>query len=256
MDSFLGAGHYDRPDSVLLSTTTGAFVLLMPASLYWHQNVYVFDQAVILPFALVVLLECLHGSTSRWFPQRGLDVLQGVIFFIGTLTEWLFVFIALCIYGLRLLTGDLGANVRTLLGRTTRFWLPVTLALLLFFFQLGSFDGWGEFFKTGMHRAAIGQEVVYDHGAPADFSSWFWERYMVHAYGWEGVVLVWSGLALSFGALLYLLRRGGRRLDESAKVMLRLVGITLLPCLLQIYFFASTRCSIPFQPSNSPFRCR
>ena len=56
-----------------------------------------------------------------------------------------------------------------------------------------------------------------------------------------------SGLALSFGALLYLLRRGGRRLDESAKVMLRLVGITLLPCLLQIYFFASTRCSIPFQ---------
>ena len=233
----LRRGGYSRPDAVLLSTTTGAFILLMPASLYWHQNVYVFDQAVILPFALVVLLECLRGSTARWLPQRGVNVLQGVIFFMGTLTEWLFIFIALCVYAVRLLAGDLGRDVRTLLSRTIRFWLPVALAPLLFFFQLESFDGWSTFFETGRHRAAIGTEVVYDHGAPAEFASWFWERHMAQAYGWEGVVLVGSGLLLSLGAFFYLRRRGGGRLDEGAKITLQLVGITLLPCLLQVYVF-------------------
>ena len=242
----LRRGGYGRPDAVLLSTTTGAFILLMPASLYWHQNVYVFDQAVILPFALVVLLECLRGATAQWFPEWAVNVLQGVIFFMGTLTEWLFVFIALSFYALRLFTGDLGADVRTFLWRTTCFWLPVTLAPSLFFFQLESFDGWGDFLKTGRHRAGIGQEVVYDHGGPADFTSWFWERHMADAYGWEGVVLIWGALVLSLGALYYLLRRGGGRLDKSAKLVLQLVGITVVPCLLQVYVFRQHSLQHPF----------
>ena len=185
----------------------------------------------------MVLLECLRGSTAQWLPERGVNVLQGVIFFMGALTEWLFIFIALCVYAVRLLAGDLGRDVRTFLSRTTRFWLPVTLAPLLFFFQLESFDGWSTFIKTGTHRASIGQEVIYDHGGPADFTFWFWERHMAQAYGWEGIALIGSGLLLSLGAFFYLRRRGGGRLDESAKVMLRLVGITLLPCLLQVYVF-------------------
>ncbi len=182
----LRRGGYGRPDAVLLSATTGAFILLMPASLYWHQNVYLFDQAVILPFSLVVLLECLRGSTAPWFPERWINVLQGMVFSLGALTEWLFLFIALCIYALRLLTGDRGGDARTFFWRSARFWLPVALVALFFFFQLESFDGWSTFFDTGRHRASIGQEVTYDHGGPADFTFWFWERHMTHASAVRG----------------------------------------------------------------------
>ena len=58
---------------------------------------------------------------------------------------------------------------------------------------------------------------------------------MVDAYGKEGVFLLGISLVLFLAGLFCLVRPRGRRLDVGGRLTLGLMGITILPCLLQVY---------------------
>lgn len=95
---FLRQLKIDLLNSFLFSIIPILMELLLPAPLYWLQNVYFADQAVILPFVICIFLEVLRDSVNNANHLKIVNILQNVILFLGFLTDWLFVFIALTTY--------------------------------------------------------------------------------------------------------------------------------------------------------------
>ncbi|QUV81622.1 hypothetical protein J8C01_10435 [Chloracidobacterium sp. D] len=64
---------FDRGTATLLAAVPPTLELLLPGPLYWHQNVYFADQAVLLPYVLFILLEAIRDAypsartSSNWW---------------------------------------------------------------------------------------------------------------------------------------------------------------------------------------------
>jgi|GEM_PF-4566535 len=77
--------------------------MLHPGTLYWHSLVFFSDQAVLLPFTLVLLLELfIRGATGH--RQRRLLYAQSLLLFIGTCIDWFAVTAAMIVYLFRLIS--------------------------------------------------------------------------------------------------------------------------------------------------------
>lgn len=127
----------DRGTSTLLATVPPTLELLLPGALYWHQNVYFADQAVLLPYVLFILLEAIRDAypsaraSSNWW--------QALTMAWGLACDWLFVCLVGVAYVKRLATGDIPppwSSVKAWWWRSLQFGAGGLLALSLFFVQL------------------------------------------------------------------------------------------------------------------------
>lgn len=127
----------DRAPAAFLATAPPALALLSPGPLYWYQNVYFADQAVLLPFTLFVFLEALRDAFPAARPAC--DRWLVLITAWGVACDWLFVCLLAVAYVKRLVDGDIPLPWRSLkrwLLRSVRFGLGGLVTLLLFFAQL------------------------------------------------------------------------------------------------------------------------
>ncbi len=226
--------HVAHVSATLLATVPIMAVLLTPGPLYWHQNVFFSDQAVILPFALFALLEVWRDQLRGRSARIALAAAQGVVTFIGVLTDWLFVVVTAVVYTKRLLNGELGKGTAGFLVGSGRFLAPAVAALGLFAYQLydqNAFEG-----LLGIYLARAGVAEVGAAYAQR-FPLVFWQRHIATAYGQPAVALLWAGLLVFVASTVYLLARRlrGRTVNDASRKITNAGGILLVPCFIQVY---------------------
>jgi len=215
--------------------------LLTPSPLYWHQNVFFSDQAVILPVALVFLLDAIRPTVTSSRSARGLGIVEFVLGFLGALIDWLFIFVWLAACCKALAERRWGHRwVRGCL----RFWLGPSLALCSLGLQVAWLGRTKFLVDKFLFRTALSAPGKAHANA---FFIDFWEHYIRNAYG---VVGMWGLLLLPVLLLLsaWVILRLRRGVDSEASGI-RMAAFALLiaaPMYLQVYAFRNHSAVHPF----------
>lgn len=156
--------------------------LLLPAPLYWHQNVYFADQAVLIPFILFVLLEIVRDGIESRKTLTVIGVCQAALLFYGTLTDWLFIFIALTVYIKRVMTRENAFPFKTFCKKSVGLWLPSILALSLFIVQLYSLKVLPRIVDRFLLRIGVKPTMSEISGINEGFFTLFWPTSLVSTF--------------------------------------------------------------------------
>jgi hypothetical protein len=215
----------------LLATVPIYMYLMLPSPLYWHQNVFFSDQAVMLYVALFVALEVTiyHGSGRT--RKKWLNPAQQLLMFMGVLTDWFFIPLVVIVWLKRLVFGQLGNDRGRAMVETLRFVLPALLALGLFAIQL-LIQG-ANLWRLYIARGGFLEDDPYAER----FVGLFWRGHMQYAYGWEAIVALWFALITVATAWLYygIKRIHRRRVDDAVSHIMAVAGMLILPCFLHAY---------------------
>ncbi len=223
-------------NSFILSLVPISLELLLPAPLYWHQNVFFTDQAVILPFVLFVFFEVIRGSIKSRKIATITNFFQSLVLFYGFLTDWLFVFIALTVYIKRIFNGEIRKDFNPFIKMSLKYWFPALLALFLFAFQLYSLPAFSNIIERFLFRTGLN---VRGAGYIVNFYNRFWEGHIAKGYGEVAIGLLWMSLFLFILSFIYIgfQHFHKRQVEERIKKTLSLISILLIPCFLYTYFF-------------------
>ena len=223
---------FPPPLAVVFAAVAAGVALLTPGPLYWLQNVYFADQAVILPFALVLLLEWLRDGTAPR-ARRAASALLPLVLFWGSFVDYLFVFVALTLFAKRWLAGEHGWRDRARRAAAIRFWIPVVAALAIFFVHIAFL---GELRK-------LAERAVFRSWAPSEPTlqqvDWVdrWHFNAKRQYGRANVAFFVAAVVACVAIALSALPSRQRDPAAAARVW-RLLGVgalATLPCLAQIY---------------------
>lgn len=222
--------------SFLFSIIPILIELLLPGPLYWHQNVFFSDQAVILPFALLVFSEVLKDNISNKKIVLIIKIFQGILIFFGILTDWLFVFITIILYFKRIFNKELGKNIKEFLKGSFFFWLPVLISIILYAAQITYFKMWPKVLEMFLFRSAIsenGKQYVLN------FFKRFWFLWSKGQYGIIGVILLWITILILIASIILLTYKAikHRKNEDIVIKFTNLSAILIIPCLIQIYLF-------------------
>jgi len=223
----------DLISAFIFSTIPILLELLLPGPLYWHQNVFFADQAVILPFVSFIFLEIIISSyTKSKEILTALSIFQSIIMFYGILTDWFFIFIAFVVYLKRIFNREMidEINIYSFLKESLKYWLPAILSLSLFIMQLLYLGTINQTIDKGLLRTG-GSRIT-------DFVSKL-QSHLFNDYGamLTGILLI-SLIICSIIALFMILRYlRNKKIYEDINNTLYIIGILAIPCFLQILTF-------------------
>ena len=254
----------DTLNATLMACTPAIVQYTNAHSIFWFNLIYSFDQAVLLPCALYVLLELASGKKSAAQPlesgkksaaqplesgkksttqplaqhdanvTRKIKTAQALLAFYGTLTDWLFVFFVGFVYLLRVVDGDIAwpRSLKTcsnFLRRSFLFFLPSCCAIIFWLYQVQHFGS----------PTDLGGKLISRMGLDiANFALWvealasgifFWPEL---GYGKTGLVLLYSTLYIAIR-----LRLRGKNTNTVAYQTANCYLLLLVPCLLHLLFF-------------------
>lgn len=202
----------------ILSLLSGTYYLLLPGPIYWHQNVFFSDQAVVLPFILAVFLELKKDRTSH----KIYCYLLPLVLFWGLMTDWFyFVFMGLLFFKRLWMKKYKAALVLVGIG---------LLALGLFAYQLYILDVFpllkAKFLiRTGMAGAEA--ELV------RQFFKKFWLGHVAKQFGYGGPWFLLISFYLFIPFFFYKLCK--KRLSEDKLELGNFIFLLSVPCLVQVY---------------------
>jgi hypothetical protein len=225
---------FRAPIAFLLSVIPIALELLLPCPLYQHQHNYFTDQEVIIYFAFLIFLEVARDGTKSKRGLAAINVSQGVVLFLGTMTDWFMIPIALTVFAKRLISGEIERRFRECIRKTIVFWFPVALALGLFILQLTFLDSVPRLIQRFVFRSGLDAPGA----AYADrFFAMFWMDHIVRGYGRIAVSLFFGSFAIFLVSVLCSigLHKRGKGLNPAIPQILYLIGMVSIPCLLQVY---------------------
>ena len=185
--------------------------LLLPGPLYWHQNVYYFGGAAILPMALCILIEVVRDGGNK---SRELEVLQVLFFCWGAITDWLFFVFLAVLFAKRFFEKQ----------KRQALWIVPFGTLGLFFLQIFTFGGISQLQDKFLMRTGIGNEAQEHTGK---FFEIFWKQYIVGSFGSIGLLLLLFCTATVLSLLLLSKEKNTRR-------VLTLSALFLLPALIKV----------------------
>lgn len=203
--------------------------LYAPGPFYFHQNVYFAEQAVMLPFALLLFLEAQKRSTDS-IPSPWYETARALTLFWGTFTSWVFLPLAATLWVLHLANSELGRTPGLLARRSTALLWPVAMALGAFLAQLMWIG----------HTQKLLQRLAWVSGASAeDAPSWgeflhtFFVSHIDSAYA-SSVLLGGSLVAGLVAAVsLHLLRRDRDGLRVPTRHVFQVLILAAVPGLAQ-----------------------
>jgi hypothetical protein len=165
-----------RADAIILAIIPAGALTLLPSPASQFQMAYL-HVAVLAPYVLTIFLEFIRDSASHR-NRKIISIALSLILFYGTLCDWLFVFLAFCIFIKRVFTFDFGSfragNIRRDIARFVRysvvFWLPSLIAVGLFAAMLNHFNQFTELASRFDERASVnsGRFLTFT------FNSFFW----------------------------------------------------------------------------------
>ncbi len=207
--------------SCLLAAVAGLIQIFITPALWFQQNVYGPDTAVILPFALFVLfLFIARLHRPGWFIVLALFFIS----FYGCLTDWFFVVVAgvICAYYLFALIRKRPNSGRIFLAVA----LGSALAMIFFLWQLMELDAFGQLISTYGRRTS--SKLVLEttgmstaRGIRLNFVTLYGR-----AFCW------WSIFVILFPLFLLPWRKLRQYLFGLESDYCFSLGIILLPCLL------------------------
>ena len=234
----------DMINSFLFSLIPIILELLLPGPIYWFQNVFFSDQAVILLFVLYIFLEILRdGMIGK--NLRILNIIQNLVLFIGFLTDWLFVFIALTVYIKRIIDGEIVlrrkmslANIHSFLNDSLKYWIVPIIAVALFALQDYLLGGISNTITEFLIRTAASQTGAASLKNGLNIFLW----YISNNYGEIGLILLLVSAAIFLLVTSIILFKIYKKQNIGfdvfkIKKILYLIGMFIIPCVLQIYFF-------------------
>ena len=95
--------NFDHVNAAVLACIPALIQFHNAHSMYWHHMLYTFDSAVLLPYVAFVFLELLRMTKTSRAVRVTVQVMQPLLLFYGAFTDWLFLFVALTVFVLRLL---------------------------------------------------------------------------------------------------------------------------------------------------------
>ncbi len=228
---FLRQLKVDYVNSFLFSTLPIFIELLLPAPLYWHQNVYFSDQAVILPFVLFIFLEVIRPAAADK-KLMVINIFQYFLMFYGILTDWFFVFVIMVVYIKRIFEGEIfKGSIWTFLKSSLIYWAIPLITVYLYILQLtllGTFNQAIDrfFLRTGTSADGI------------DYTNIFLTRIQEFMYPGYGEIitlaLVISIITVLLCVIILFILKIKR--DEVKKIS-GLIAIILVPCIIQMIIF-------------------
>ena len=225
--------NYNKLQIILLAFIPIIIELLLPGNLYWLQNIYFTDQAVILPFALIVFLEIIQDFIK---PNNFIKILYGLVMFFGVLIDWLFIFIVFVLFFKRLITGKLGKGFKDFCINTIKFGLPGIVSIILFVIQIASLDGFSKLLSRFELRTGMTENVLL---TGKTFWGEFWMQHMSLNYGGTSTALLWISLICILFLLIYKLINKLRKKETNRRIttFTTLMCLYLIPCFIQVYTF-------------------
>ena len=240
--------EFDHFNAAVLACIPALIQFHNAHSIYWHQILYTFDAVVLLPYVAFVFLELLRMTKTSRAVCVTVQILQPLLLFYGVFTDWLFLFVAVTVFGLRLVHKDIvwPRSLTTTLrfvARSVVFFAPALVALGLWMWQVSYFSEQRLFAMPGssgdrltnhdlvsalQFRTGIGEHPAgYFHYLIRALYTWLQE-----GYGLTGVLLIY--------ATSYVIWRG-RKLATSVVKFDRIVIVAyvllFVPCLLHTLFF-------------------
>ena len=233
----------DTLNATLMACTPAIVQYTNAHSIFWFNLVYSFDQAVLLPCALYVLLELGSGKESCERSEQArhdanvtwkTTTTQSLIAFYGTLTDWLFVFFVGFVYLLRVVDGDI-AWPRSLqvcgnfLRRSFLFFLPSCVAIAFWLYQVQLFGS----------PADLGGKLISRMGLDIPSFILWMEALTTGMFRWPELGYGTTGVVLLYLTFYIAVRLRPRRKDNNDVVYQTTNCYLLLfvPCLLHLLFF-------------------
>ena len=183
-----------------------------PISYHEHQMSYFADAAVLLPFSLYIYLETFHGGLRNRWGQFGLSALQAGVAVWGMYTDWLFAFLAVCVWLTRLLSGRFGRNPVHVVVHSVAFAAPFLFAAAVFLVQVYRIGAVPVMLQRFLMRSGAltgpalfsGENLVAGSSLETflsfSFDTRFWKEHLPAAFGDAGLKI----LFVTMGALLVL----------------------------------------------------
>lgn len=219
--------------TIALSILPGAIYTFLPGNMYWHQNVYYSDQAVILPFIGFICLEVLRFEPAAK-NKRIFDLLQGFVALYGASVDYLFLVMGFVVLCKRLILGQFDFKKRGWLGRLAIFGLPFLAGPAFFVYQLAWSGTFGKLKDMFFYRTALSEAGVERMGG--NFFQKVWGSHLDWSYGQLGRYVLWVSILVFIAiSLYYLLILRKKETDRGIRNLIVFAGLVLIPCLLQTY---------------------
>jgi len=217
--------------NVFFSIIPSLIYLFTPPTLYWHQNVFFADQAVIMWFAVFIYIEMkyfLYGKLN-WLNE----IVLAAIVFLGVLTDWLFVFVVFVAVGLRIFFANRARWFRQIILSVRNIIIPALLAIAVFIYQIASTKSFLKLTEIFKCRYRVGGD-----GVVTDFLRQYFYDYVIGGYGYILCLFaVFCILVLLFYYIFMRLKVICNHNDKMVKVYIYLICFTALPCLFHGYIF-------------------
>lgn len=208
----------------VFATVTAIVYTLHPMPMYWHSVVYFADQAIILHFSLILLLELLIRKREPSKRSR-LMILQSIMLAIATSIDWLGVMLTTALGIMRLASPlDKKLSWKYLFYTGLQLGTGPMLVLLIWIKQVYIVDGigflrWNFSYRTGSNSFAspLGR-----------FCNIFITPFLRNRFAEVDVAVIYGGF------LFCVYRFIRNRKDAAICVSL----IAILTCIMMGYFFA------------------
>ena len=228
---FLRQLNVDYINSFLFATLPIFLELLLPGPLYWHQNVFFSDQAVILPFVLFIFLEVIRQRATDKILMF-INIFQYFLMFYGILTDWFFVFVIFVVYIKRIFEGEISrVSILNFLKNSLVYWAVPVTTVYLYILQLLLLGTFNQTVTNVLVRTGISADRI-------DYTHIFLNRIIELMYQGYGEIItialfISAVIFLRYFIAFYVLKL---KTDELKRIIW-LIALLLLPCLIQLIVF-------------------
>jgi hypothetical protein len=226
--------------AAVAGTVAGLIALFNAAAMYFQQNVFFSDQAIIVPFVAFVTLEVFGRDQPGW-AGRALRGLQYAVLMYGIATDWLFIEVMAVTLLKRLATGELGGTAAERIKGVCVFCAGPALVVTAFIAQLYSVGKIQALIDRGWTRMGSGTRGKGQLDEIGGFYDRFWVQHFPTAFGPRiGVPLIQGSTAVFAAALLVVAWNSWvrkRPTDRRVRLLLSAGALLLLPCLIQVHLF-------------------
>ena len=249
---------FDHLNSTLLALIPAIVQFHNANSLYWHTHTYFHRHAIMLPFVLYMFMQSLRiVRTTSPRVLRIVQVLQPLLMFYGVLTDWLFVFVILTVYIIRIIRKEIKPplslqHVMCWARQSFLFFAPALVAIALWTYQIAYYLRsvvHSKLFDTALsgHRFTMMDNLLHrigiangiDHIIHYLKTSLY--TYMRYGYGLTGLLMLY--------AVFYMATRGRKFMSRetgTANLAATVYLMLFVPCLAHFLFFMEDNAAHPY----------
>jgi hypothetical protein len=216
-----------------LALMCGLLVIFLPGPMYWMQNVYNFDESVMVPSALLVFLMLFRQEKINNTAKKIISFVQVILIFWGTLIDPFFLFVVLAAWLVEFFLLE-NKSIKDLLKSSPIYVMPMLLALGLYAYQIYSLKAFSYLKERFLFRTAMG-----DSGAQISSTlSHQLKRYVMAQYGVNfTLILIVALVAVFFALVLYLFLRKRKKKPQDVAKIVWLTSLIVIPPILHTYLF-------------------